>query len=184
MKSLSRKTFCLLFFSLFFFLVQARESQLRPIGESEYFSLHGYRNIDIPELIEKINFSYSEATSRGSRSSSQSPQAVLEKTLDALFLEVSAILDIRVPRFHGTIKFVPDQGWVNDIFKSYVGRNFPERSFYLYEKNTIYISTADITLGMLGHEIAHAIMCRYFAVPPSHTIQEVLAGYVEYSLTR
>jgi hypothetical protein len=37
---------------------------------------------------------------------------------------------------------------------------------------------------MLGHEIAHAIISSFFIVPPPEKIQEVLAGYVDYSLLK
>ncbi len=182
--SLLKKTFCLLFFCLFFSFAYAQEEQLTVIGESKYFSLYGYQGIDIPELIEKLSFSYSGITSRNLQINPGSPQEVFEKTMDQLFLEVSQILDIHLPRFKGTVKFVPGQSWVSGIFKSYTGSSFSERSFYLYENNTVYISTESLTLGMLGHEIAHAVMSRYFAVPPPAKIQEVLSGYVEYQLRK
>ena len=59
-----------------------------------------------------------------------------------------------------------------------------ERSYYLHETNTVYISYKDLTLGMLGHEIAHAIISNYFVVLPSAEVQEILSGYVEYSLKK
>jgi len=62
--------------------------------------------------------------------------------------------------------------------------DFRERSFYVFDSNTIFISYQDLTLGMLGHEIAHAVISGYFVVPPPDKVQEVLAGYVEYSLRK
>jgi hypothetical protein len=53
-------------------------------------------------------------------------------------------------------------------------------SFYFHEEKTIYISTEDLDLGMLAHEIAHAIISHYFVVPPSERVQEVLSGYVDF----
>jgi hypothetical protein len=48
----------------------------------------------------------------------------------------------------------------------------------------VYISYPEMTIGMLGHKIAHAIISHYFVVPPPAKIQEVLAGYVEYSIRK
>ena len=36
----------------------------------------------------------------------------------------------------------------------------------------------------IAHEIAHAIINHYFVVPPSVKMQEILSGYVEYSLNK
>jgi hypothetical protein len=52
------------------------------------------------------------------------------------------------------------------------------------EGNTIYVSLKDVSLGMLAHEVAHAIISSYFVVAPPEKVQEVLAGYVEYSIRK
>ena len=50
--------------------------------------------------------------------------------------------------------------------------------------NTIYASAENFKIGVIGHEIAHAVISHYFVVQPSVKIQEVLAGYVEYQLRK
>ena len=73
---------------------------------------------------------------------------------------------------------------MNEVFRSYFKKEFNERSFYLYTNNTIYISFEDLTLEMLAHEIAHAVISRYFVVLPPAKVQEILCGYVEYILKK
>ena len=139
---------------------------------------------NINSLLSKLYFNYLLHLDTALQETSQDEKDVLSKTLDALFLEVSDILDIHIYSFHGDIKLLPDQESINSQFRAFFEMDLNQGSFYLPERNTIYISFADLTLGMLGHEIGHAIMSRYFVVPPPAKIQEILAGYVEYNLRK
>jgi hypothetical protein len=97
---------------------------------------------------------------------------------------VSDILDIHIYSFKGTIQVLPDRQSLNGFLKQAYGVDFEERSLYYFEKDVIYVSLADMTVGMLGHEMAHAIISHFFVVPPPAKLQEVLCGYVEYSLRK
>ena len=162
----------------------AQEEGLSILVKSEYFTLYSQRDIDTYSLLKKLNLDYFLHPDTLLKKDKQASTDILAKVLDSLYLEVSDILDIHIYSFHGTIKILPDQDSVNSMFKELFRYDFNERSFYVHEKNTIYISSSDLTLGMLGHEIAHAIISHYFVVPPPVKIQEVLAGYVEYSLRK
>lgn len=153
------------------------------IVAGKYFSLYASRSVNLSSVLTKINFNYLlHADSFESHSDDSS--TMLASTLDALYNEVSDILDIHVYSFHGSIRIVSDKGSLSELFKQSFGVDFREPSVYVHEKNTIYISLADLTLGMLGHEIAHAIISHFFVVPPPVKIQEVLSGYVEYNLRK
>lgn len=165
-------------FSLF-----SQEEGLHLISKGKYFSIYGYKELDILSLLKKLNFEYL-IHPRAITFSSNDLKTLLADTLDSLYLEVSDILDLHLSDYEGKIYLLKDKDSVSSVFFNYFGQDFSQSSFYLYEKNSIYISCADITLGMLGHEIAHAIISYYFVVPPPAKIQEVLAGYVEYSLRK
>jgi len=169
-------------FSFCFIFSSFPQEDVSLLVESKYFSIYAYKNLDIPYLLIRLNFEY--LLHSQNLGSSTDTKSLLADTLDALYLEVSDILDLHVYSYHGKIYLLKDKDSVSSVFFQYFGRSFPEKSFYLHEKNSIYISCADITLGMLGHEIAHAVISHYFVVPPSAKIQEVLAGYVEYSLRK
>lgn len=154
------------------------------IARSEYFSIYGPASIDVDELLFKLNYNYFLQVDSLLGGVSQSPEHILVKTMDALYLEVSDALGIHVYSFHGSIEFHPDRSSLNDAFRRYFDEDFGERSFYLHEQETIYVSFPDLTLGMIGHEIAHAIQSHYFIVPPPVKVQEILSGYVEYSLRK
>ncbi len=158
---------------------------LNRLTKSEYFSVYAHSDADLNLLLRKLKFDYFSRLEsfRGSRNLGL-PDQMLANTLDSLFLEVSDIIDIHVYSFHCNLEIYATQRGVSDAFKRYFNTSFKERSFYLQETNTIYISELDLTLGMLGHEIAHAIICHYFTPPPPTRMQEILAGYVEYNLRK
>ena len=165
-----------------FLFAQGRTPPL--IVKGKYFSIYGDKNVDIEFLLKKINFNYLLHLETFSDEEDDDIKSALARTMDALYLEVSDIMGINIYSYHGNIELLADKQKVNEVFREYFDTDFPERSLYLHNKNTIYISLPDITLGMLGHEIAHAIMSHYFIVPPPAKVQEVLAGYVEYNLRK
>lgn len=164
--------------------VLAQEGSLSLLATGKYFSVYGSRQLDVASLLSKINFTYLGNVDSFFGKKRSDSYSLLAQAMDDLYLEVSDILDIHVYSFHGKISILPDQKSLSSVFRSYFGSSFPERSFYLHPKNTIYISYQDLTGGMLGHEMAHAIISHYFAVPPPAKVQEVLCGYVEYTLLK
>lgn len=166
----------------FGFCRQVFAGELAFLAKGKYFSVYTSESIDLSSVLNRLNFEqFAHFDSPGGEFDLTS---LLAKTLDGLYLEVSDILGIHVYSYHGKIVFLSDRNQINSMFQTYFGRDFPERSFYIHEKNTIYISAADITSGMMGHEISHAIISHYFVVPPPAKVQEVLSGYVEYSLRK
>lgn len=104
--------------------------------------------------------------------------------LDHFFTRVCDILDMQLYSYTGTIKVCRDPAQLQDVFRRIFGRELSAGSFYVNDLNTIYIDQQHFTPLVLGHEIAHAIMCHYFIVPPPEKVSEVLAGYVEYQLRK
>jgi len=166
------------------FSIFPQEENLSLYAEGKYLSIYGYKGLDTDSLLKKLEYNYFSHIDNILGDESSGKKSSLEKTINGLYAEVSDILDIHIYSFHGKIMIVPDKNYISAIFKSYFEADFLERSFYLPEKNTVYISFSDLTVGMLGHEIAHAIISNYFVVPPPIKIQEVLAGYVEYKLQK
>ncbi|MCM8794102.1 MAG: hypothetical protein NC898_06600, partial [Candidatus Omnitrophica bacterium] len=135
------------------------------------------------DIARKLDFSSPHLLS-STQMESNNPEKILNDTLDALFLEVSDILDIHLRSFKGNIIILNDFQSLDREFYRLYRMPLKSFSFYVYETNTIYISFDNLRVGILGHEIAHAIINHYFVVPPPMKIQEVLAGYVEYTLNK
>ena len=166
-------------------LVFSQDKGFDMIAQGKYFTVYSNSVLDVMTLVKKLDTDYFVHLDNVLDGQvDESLEQILAKVVDTLYLKVSDVLDIHMYSFQGTINIVPDQKGISIVFKKTMDKNFHERSFYIKEKNTIYISYEDLTPGMLGHEIAHAIQCNYFVVPPPTKVQEVLAGYVEYSLKK
>jgi hypothetical protein len=153
------------------------------IAGGTHFSVYSDNSIDAYGVLGKIDANYLIYSSGGT-AASDNVSDILAKSLDGLYQEVSDILDIHIYSFKGTVQVLPDRQSLSSYFKRAYGIDFDERSIYYFEKDIIYVSLADMTVGVLGHEIAHAIISHFFVVPPPAKIQEVLCGYVEYSLRK
>jgi hypothetical protein len=162
----------------------AFEEKLEQVLESKYFTVYAYSGFNVNSLIPKLNFQYLLHLDRVDGDAAATPSDILSKTLDALYLEISDILDIHIYSFHGSIRIFVQQASLHEALTELLVVGFEGPSLYLPEQNTIFISDPDLTLGVLGHEIAHAIISGFFVVPPPVKIQEVLAGYVEYNLRK
>jgi hypothetical protein len=154
------------------------------ITKSKYFSILGPADFDIINALNKLDYDYFLQTESLLEKQSSDPKDILARTIDAIFLHSSKVLGITAYDFQATLEFLPDQNTVKIVVQQLTGTDINERAFYLHEVKTIYISMADLTVGMLGHEMAHAIISYYFGAPPSSNIQEILAGYVDYSLQK
>ena len=156
-------------------------------AEGNYFSIYCSSGVDSADLIQSLNIASSDKILVGkSAQQSASSAAELADTLDTLYLRVSDILDMHIYNFKGKIKICADHNQVNRVYNNLFGQDLAgyAHAFYVHELSTIYISAEHFTRLVLGHEIAHALICNYFVVPPSMKVQEVLAGYIEYQLRK
>jgi len=154
---------------------------------SKYFNVVIHDGVSKADLLNKLRADYflrmGPAFSVGGTEGAGIDK-LLSQTLDAIYLEVSDILDIHMYSFSIKLDVFPDKSALSAELQKYLGKRIDVPSFYFHDKNKIYIADSDLTLGMLGHETAHAIICHYFVVQPSPKVQEILSGYVEYSLRK
>ncbi len=178
-------------FGAAFFLVSVSGLSLagtlssRIVGE--HFTVYYQRGVDPLDVAQKIGVRGSVYLYKDeSRAiiAAESPREVLTRELDNLFKEVSGILDMSLHYYHGNIKIYRDRQELQDVFRELFSQELEAEAFYFAEENAIFISAADITAGILAHEMAHAIINHFFVVMPPEKIQEVLAGYVEYHINR
>ena len=154
---------------------------------SKYFTLTIHPGVNKPELLKKLRADYflqMGPAFSADRSNAAGLDSLLGRTLDAIYLNISDVLDIHMYSFSVDLEIFPDKSALEDELQTYLGKRADMPSFYFYDKNKIFISYNDMTLGMLSHEIAHSIISHYFVVQPSVKVQEVLAGYVEYSVRK
>ncbi|MDP2923010.1 MAG: hypothetical protein Q8O30_04745 [Candidatus Omnitrophota bacterium] len=170
---------CAIFFS--FFLLDFCQAENI---ESKYFTIIFDCNCDFAEFVKKIDLQDSLNLDNIS-SGPQDIKSIVAESMDKLYLEISDVLDIHMYSYHGKIKvFSTKQEMLDTAFRGASMATSDLPGLYMPTDNTIYISFSDFTLGMLSHEIAHAIICNYFVTPPPLKVQEILAGYVEYSVRK
>lgn len=157
--------------------------------EGKYFTVYYSAQLDPVELAQKLNVSTADRilTSGSTEkwgSDAQYERESLAGMLDTFFEQVSDVLDMHIYSFKGNIKVCRDYTHLKSIYEELFGKELSSFALFVGDLNTIYISPEHFERNVLGHEIAHAIISRYFAVPPPVKISEVLAGYVEYQLRK
>lgn len=153
--------------------------------EGRHFIIYYAPQVELSALTQQLNISASDKLLVGKSIEKEfSSEAELAEMLDTLFMQVCDILDMQLYSFQGNIKVCRDYSQLNRIYQDFFNKELGTRSFYVYSLNTIYTSADNFKVGIIGHEIAHAIISHYFVVLPSVKIQEVLAMYVEYQLRR
>ena len=154
--------------------------------KSKYFNVYLSDGIDKIELLKKLradHFLHKNAAFFDVKAGGGTDSLIAE-TLDAVYIEVSDVLDIHLYSFSINLEILPDKGALSEELKPYFNQAMNAPSFYSYDNNRIYISFADMTLGMLSHEMTHAITTHYFVVQPPARLQEILSGYTEYSIRK
>ena len=155
--------------------------------ESEYFTVYHQENVDLIDVAQRVNIGPSIYLFQDESKSiieGSAPEDILAQSVDSLFSEVSDILDMHLYSYHGFIKICSSRKELGRVFSNIFGRELKAESFYNHAERTIYISAEGLRIGILAHEIAHAIINNFFVVLPPMKVQEVLSGYVEYSINK
>lgn len=117
---------------------------------------------------------------KGGASSNQSE---LGEFLDGLLKRVQLVLDMPMPNLRVEIQIHRDVKEVGAAFRQLTGQSSEALAFYWKKSNTIHIQTEKLTVGMLAHEMGHAILDHYFAIQPPEKIAEMLCQYVDKEIT-
>jgi len=77
---------------------------------------------------------------------------------------------------------LPSDEEVQAVYKKKYREDVDFIAFYSPRDKTIFVSVPDTNLGVLAHEIAHAVIDLYYGRATPLKIHEVLAQYVESHL--
>ena len=158
--------------------------------ESAYFTIYSPVEADENSLARKLNVGLAQGVLSGEAGGGQNPPTYADlefrSMLDALFLDVSGMLDMRINSFTANIKICRDENQLKEIYSIlFENAEFGDKcSFYLYSTNTIYVSSEHVAKEILGPEIARAIISRYFLVQPPAKVQDLLINFVETQLRK
>lgn len=139
------------------------------------------------EDVRKLNSSLDFSTGKSSggffsKASDKEVEYELIKKVDALFVKVQRILDMRKKMKKVQVNIYPNKAGLHKAFYNLYKKECKLRGWYLYRKNTIYLNVQDVHEGMLAHEFAHAIIDHFLAVKPPRASAEILARYVDEHL--
>ena len=109
-------------------------------------------------------------------------QKQLSAKVDQLFERVQEILDMRKKMPKVTIMVYPDKKQLRQVYEETYQEKCRIRGWYRHKNNTVYLTVADLQVGMLAHELAHAIIDHYLIVKPPAASAEILARYVDSHL--
>jgi predicted Zn-dependent protease with MMP-like domain len=174
------RNFYRIFFTCVFLIMSVTVSHAFELN-SQYVTIM-YENED---LLRKFNREVSLGSlsylARNKKSLTVSDEA--KNKVDTIVERVESILDMFPLNLKFKIVLLFNDTDVNKVFMNKYGRNPDYISFYAPSDKTVYISVADIRLGVLAHELAHVIIDHYFVNPPPEKIHEVLAQFVETHLS-
>ncbi len=108
--------------------------------------------------------------------------ANVKKRVDEIMVKVQSLLDMHPPDLHISIYLYPEHETLSEVFKQFSTSENVPIAFYAHQTKTIYVDVSSVTDGVLGHEMAHAVISFYFGTPPPAKMQEILAQYVDLHL--
>jgi len=154
--------------------------------DTEHFTIYYKPGVDINHLISQLHVSQSDQILTNQTVNTSSPQVQLSNIVEVLFAQASDVLDMHIYSLKANIRIFATQQDLNAYYNNRFHQHIPcsGYGFYLDDLRTIFMSADNFQRRILGHEMGHAIMSRYFVVQPSVRIQEVLAGYIEYQLRK
>lgn len=149
----------IIIFASLIFLPALAFSQTEKTFKTTYSVIHYSEDKDLNDFLWRIGgkkFEYSENTT------------LAKSRVDRIVERVQTILDMWPKAFNITIYL--RRGNLEEINNV---------AYYNSKINSIFISVDNASDGVFAHEVAHAVIYKYFSRPPSSTAQEILTQYVD-----
>lgn len=150
--------------------------------ESKYFTIFLENGVNPSDLTTKI--AVPSSIQAIIKEPVYSSAYTLPDQMDLLFLAVKEIMDIRLRKFKIKVKVCKNASRLSSVAKKLFGKEIQTGGFYVVPIDTLYVDADNVNIHVLGHELSHAIQAHYFVIPPPTTLQEVLAGFVEFQLRK
>jgi hypothetical protein len=112
------------------------------------------------------------------------PETRAGRHVDQLFQRVQSVLEMPKPDLKIQIRLFRNQEDLSQAFEKIAQRPTQSPAFYWKENNTIYVHMEKVSLGILAHEMAHAVIAHYFIISPPEKISELLCQYVDREVSK
>ena len=151
------------------------------ILETKHTKIHYPATKDLEQFNKMIDYSPASMGLKGlfSKPESDDPADTIKQKVDAIYERVQEILDMRKMMDKINVNIYPDKEGLHAAYYEIFQKTCQLRAWYIYKSNTIYINAADMSEGMLAHEMAHAIIDHFLSVRPPPATAEILARYVD-----
>ncbi len=113
--------------------------------------------------------------------------------LDILFQRVQTILEMPLPKQKVSIWVHPGIKELASFFKrkyggptarqTSMGARVSGPAFYVKKTNTIHLQVKNMRIGILAHEMAHAISENYFIIKPPARVAEIMSQHVDREIS-
>ncbi len=92
------------------------------------------------------------------------------------------LLDMRMPNLRFSLVIHPDDREIRKAYIMFARGDRTPVAYYDHDRHTIFVAADTVDDRILGHEVAHAVICAWSPSPLPPSVQEVLANYVEEHL--
>lgn len=162
------------FICLFFVFAQADAGEnngweLWPRIETKYVVIRYQKRTDLDLFYTQIRFGQSgwnKPLDQFTLSKEKFNEIIGEKT-DAVFLAAQQILDMNKKFSPVNIILYPDSRTLKKAYRRIYHTECTIRAWYAFQDNTIHLNIRDLHVGILAHEMAHAMIDHYLAVRPA-----------------
>jgi len=162
--------------------------------ESELVTVYYDNEEQLLEFKNKIKpKSMTRALNRIFVGQDSSPEKGLAQFLDILFKRVQLILEMPMPKLRVNIVIHPDPKGLGAYFQAKYGGPTAQQTsmgaalegpaFYVRRINTIHLQTEKMRLGILAHEMAHAVTENFFVIRPPARVAEIMSQHVDREIS-
>lgn len=133
-------------------------SQTEKTFKTNYSIIHYYEDKDLNDFLWRIG---------GKRFEYSSDIKLAQGRVDRIVERVETILDMWPKAFRV------------DIYLRRGDLEINKTAYYNSKINSILVSVDNVSDGVFAHEVAHAVIYKYFPSPPPSKTQEILTQYVD-----
>jgi hypothetical protein len=101
------------------------------------------------------------------------------KDIDKTVELVEVALDMFPNDLKIKVVLLADKSEVSRVYFKRYGKDVNYKAFISLGSMTVFISVRDASLRVFGHEVAHAIVEKFFTERPPYKIHELMAQYAE-----
>lgn len=153
---------------------------------SDIYATHTSRHVTLhcadKQLLCDFNKNLELGPRLGYLMTNQTPVTIEDEVIakiNTIIRQAEIILGMSPKDLHVNVVILPTSQDCSRIFSEKYGKLEKKLAYYSLSENTIYISAAETRLGVVAHELGHAIIDFYFSEQPPSYIHELMAQSVE-----